>query len=670
MALRYFSIIFSFLLVLNAYQLQVNALLEETTVLAIDTSEKFISELEKKTTYTDVKDLIDALKRLTQLYCESISKWDKNYLFFYTSFIDLKPIFARDEDDIVGVHFGNKGCSYTENVFNETELAIDKSGESSISQFAYKILRIVSIREHDYDSERQSVWGNALNKMHKFLTTAENNGGESPLDSMTNEKKVAQCIENTSWQALLFEHLRWITRIDAFAYTKMQFTYASYEMLSRAHDLIQEKHLIEFKKESATWKEKNIIKKMKALEGEFRERNTITTNAFKDRMNVPRDYRNCLVEDEARRMHPNYAKRNPYAAIQVFQKYVINEADINSIGSCKEDCPYYEKSQVFGCFDQSGICAKQRQCVGNVWNCRKMNGSAADICLTNQENSWERYGYIEISGKSYGDSRNAYCTSVVRAEHQRRFLYKCDYCICTCESKKSDYNKYVNLRPVVSDTDSNHVVTDARFQIHNHVVHIQIKQGKLVENGHIEKWDAWKPVDNYTTLTHPYKDYGERVIAGKDYHTVSYNDSAMCLDELDSPNSSHVLTGLRLKSESEDNLYLKLEIRLTPFDYKTGLLSDKESYWHSNNAKLRDRGQVNLKKLEATNLKSERYFRFTASPLEVDAGQTTIPYIATTEMSSTILPSLPKLLSGAGLFLAKDYTLAIKGLTYDYGSRV
>lgn len=68
-------------------------------------------------------------------------------------------------------------------------------------------------------------------------------------------------------------------------------------------------------------------------------------------------------------------------SIQVFQKYVINEADLNSRGSCFEVCGDYKQSNDYGCYDKSGICAKQRQCEGILRDCQTIS-SSAEICLT------------------------------------------------------------------------------------------------------------------------------------------------------------------------------------------------------------------------------------------------------------------------------------------------
>ena len=108
------------------------------------------------------------------------------------------------------------------------------------------------------------------------------------------------------------------------------------------------------------------------------------------------------------------------------------------------------------------------------------------------------------------------------------------------------------------------VVTDVRFQKENNVVHIQIKQGKLLPGGLIDiDTIHWKPIENYTitdkTLTN-----------GKDFHTITWKEKTVLLDDLDML-GNHVLTGLKF---SRQNGFLKLEIRVTRFNFATGKLGD------------------------------------------------------------------------------------------------
>lgn len=182
--LHYFSSISS-LLVFILCQLQVNALLKETTI-AIDTGHKLMSVLEKRDTYTDVENLIDDLKHLTKIYCKYMVQREQT---LYASpinndFMNLEQLLLDDN----GIIFFNV-CGMEEYIFNEAVLA-NTPADSTIDEFTFEILRKNSIHENDYDLKGEMVWGDALNKMHKLITTARADSGQSPLDLLTNETEV------------------------------------------------------------------------------------------------------------------------------------------------------------------------------------------------------------------------------------------------------------------------------------------------------------------------------------------------------------------------------------------------------------------------------------------------------------------------------------------------
>ena len=113
------------------------------------------------------------------------------------------------------------------------------------------------------------------------------------------------------------------------------------------------------------------------------------------------------------------------------------------------------------------------------------------------------------------------------------------------------------------------IITDARFTNKNDVVHIQIKQGKLLPNGIINKTtEHWKALENY-------KISDKNIVNEKDYHTITWHERGVFLDKLDTP-TNHVVTGLKL---SVKNGFLRLQMRSTQFNFTTGELED--SHWIS-----------------------------------------------------------------------------------------
>ena len=117
----------------------------------------------------------------------------------------------------------------------------------------------------------------------------------------------------------------------------------------------------------------------------------------------------------------------------------------------------------------------------------------------------------------------------------------------------------------------NSFVTGARFQEENGVIHIQIQQAQLLPNGLVNLSTAeWTPVDNYTINS-------GGVLTGRDYHAKTWKERTLLLDELDSP-ITDILTGLRFKLTGGS---LKLEIRVTNFNFTTGRLIPDNTRWYS-----------------------------------------------------------------------------------------
>lgn len=80
------------------------------------------------------------------------------------------------------------------------------------------------------------------------------------------------------------------------------------------------------------------------------------------------------------------------------------------------------------------------------------------------------------------------------------------------------------------------VVTGVRLIKLGRVFHLQISEGSLGERGSVTPGD-WVPVPKFDPA-----DPGVR--EGMDYHTLTYEQRGIDLDELDSP-MGHILTGVR-----------------------------------------------------------------------------------------------------------------------------
>lgn len=75
---------------------------------------------------------------------------------------------------------------------------------------------------------------------------------------------------------------------------------------------------------------------------------------------------------------------------------------------------------------------------------------------------------------------------------------------------------------------------------HNRIIHLQIQEGKLLPYGYIDNSTVrWVPVDDFK-ITDP------GVRSGKDYHTMTYEQRELLLDELAPHEPYHVVTGMEL----------------------------------------------------------------------------------------------------------------------------
>lgn len=118
------------------------------------------------------------------------------------------------------------------------------------------------------------------------------------------------------------------------------------------------------------------------------------------------------------------------------------------------------------------------------------------------------------------------------------------------------------------------VVTGLRFVKVSRIIHLQIQQGKLLPRGNIDLSTVeWVPVEEYKIT-----DYN--IFNGQDYHTMTWEQRSIDLDDLYADEGS-VVTGIRFKKIGS---HLNFEIFTTPFNFSTGVLIDpiQRSVWKDN----------------------------------------------------------------------------------------
>ncbi|CAH1638020.1 unnamed protein product [Spodoptera littoralis] len=364
-----------------------------------------------------------------------------------------------------------------------------------------------------------------------------------------------------------------------------------------------------------------------------------------------------------------------YAEVtRLLQGYVENEVDMNSDGTCKENCAFYTLTENHGCYKEQ-FCDKQDKCRGRIIDCQYLD-SDMWVCPASRH-SQRRYEWIEYeNGRTLGRVGSCKLGTTKVDSWWRWTLTHCSYCLCLCEDEASVAERFFSLREVMADINENKVVTGMRLVKLGKVFHIQIYQGKLVERGFVESSDE--------VLAQAFDPEQAGVLEGVDYHTLTYERRAIDLDELDSP-SGHVLTGARFRMIGA---HLHFEIRATPFNYTTGKLHPEKSQWISNDnteGSHTPRTRLELYKPDlptrshtALRIDSQhdQYIEFTHSDFDADAAQSTVPFIDVQPVvpSKALNTKGATLLSGAGLYhrgaRGSGGFIGVKVITYDYSKHV
>jgi hypothetical protein len=246
---------------------------------------------------------------------------------------------------------------------------------------------------------------------------------------------------------------------------------------------------------------------------------------------------------------------------QLLQGYIQNEVDLNSEGTCRENCAEYSYTKSHGCY-QNLWCKRQRRCHGKIINCKYVD---SDMWVCPADSQSRRYEYVEYeNGRVLGRKQSCRRGTTKVDSWWRWLFWHCSYCFCLCDEQGVHSDRYVNLRQTIADVSNNRVVTGLRFVKHNRIIHLQIQEGKLLPRGNIDLTTVhWVPVEDY-------KITDKNTINGQDYHTLTWEKRAVDLDDLVA-DDGYVVTGVRFKMIGS---HLNFEIYITPFDFETGQLID------------------------------------------------------------------------------------------------
>ncbi|KAJ8681178.1 hypothetical protein QAD02_016965 [Eretmocerus hayati] len=352
----------------------------------------------------------------------------------------------------------------------------------------------------------------------------------------------------------------------------------------------------------------------------------------------------------------------------IFQTYIVPETNTRqrvsdrrfnqfflTLGEC--ELAIHDECKDKYCRDEN-----HRPCYGYLRDCYKAEKMA--VCLNNQKDS-RRYTYINDTDKNVIWGTKTEACEV--KEHGLSSFYVSELCVCTCDEEFNDeLDRYFNLHDVISDIQSNMIVTGVRLVKHRHLIHIQIQQGELGKNGNVNKSSvAWKPIKKYNI-------FNTNAVMGKDYFRISWDKRRIDLDHLEVP-LDQVVTGVRFK---QDNDSLKLEIQHTEFNFAKGKLDTTKTEWYSKPDKIngRKRTKVTVEKGTPQNEQGRiykvfdnyAYLDFTTSNNEMDIGSTVVPLLD----SSDVAQRTPTPLSGIS-FIHRHYPgsfgiLGLKITTYNF----
>ncbi|XP_055682552.1 uncharacterized protein LOC129789617 isoform X1 [Lutzomyia longipalpis] len=330
---------------------------------------------------------------------------------------------------------------------------------------------------------------------------------------------------------------------------------------------------------------------------------------------------------------------------RLLQGYIENEVDMNTDGTCKENCAAYTFTESHGCFKDL-YCAQQPQCKGKIINCTYVD-SDMWICPSKLHTN-RRYEYIRYeNGRVLGEESTCVRGTTKVDSWWRWLFWHCSYCFCLCDEQGYKSDRYFNLRETVSDIDRNKVIVGVRFRKVNRIMHLQIQQGELLPRGVINASTVeWKAVNDYRLLDSGLKN-------GVDYHTMEWNKRAIDLDDLQA-NPGHVVTGVKFRSIGPR---VNLEIRVQEFNFETGKL-DNVGVWISNDnteVGTNQRTRIYLRNPDVptkgkarsqVDSKTNQFIEFTHTDMDADAAQTTVPFLDAQDVVS--VPPVP--LSGIGIY--------------------
>ncbi|XP_063985982.1 uncharacterized protein LOC135167061 [Diachasmimorpha longicaudata] len=259
-------------------------------------------------------------------------------------------------------------------------------------------------------------------------------------------------------------------------------------------------------------------------------------------------------------------------------------------------------------------------CKGELSDCQYSGW--LDVCRL--RNNSKRYEWIKVENGSYGMNFDE-CPNGTITKYEGASNTFDGHCICLCHN--TDEN-WISVSPVMADISKNMVITGLRFVRKNGVLHLQLRQGKLLANGWINpSSQKWMPLPKKPQLV-----------------MVNTTTNKFYLDDIRFP-EEHVLIGVQF----EYNEGFALKAFGMPFNYATGRLQSTivektPNYLNYQQLVLPWSNSI-YTKIPHTEITSEKWLQLDVSEWLYDAGQSTLPLFDGVAVET----DLPVPLSGVGL---------------------
>ncbi|XP_044005776.1 uncharacterized protein LOC122850707 [Aphidius gifuensis] len=374
-----------------------------------------------------------------------------------------------------------------------------------------------------------------------------------------------------------------------------------------------------------------------------------------------------------RRCDSTKVRNETYAAIDdLLYAFVINQRHFENSEEyeCRHSCDKLPDELVmYETFNSTGYLDK---CPGAIYDCQA--GSSYKVCPRNEsdESSTKKYYWMidNKSGLTYGNTSHECNTTVLEDAYTiNRVMqwdtYTCESCICRCVDNRinTDSKTIRAFSYLWSNTSANMVATGARLVVQDRMIHIQLREAKLMPFGNIDKdSERWVPLPEFE-----YNNYFPSVAILADgtrfplkrnrhYGKLEQNyGNKICLQKIIF-DEKHLLTGVRFNAtyfnnnNKDEERCFNIDTNYGEFNYTTGEIMSKKSYdkQQKQPTELKLNQPDDPLKFETNVQDSEnnQYIKIGVTDLIKDASQTTIPYFDLQEVITE--PSVP--LAGLELF--------------------